>query len=392
MNDERQGSIPPRHGAYLDHAASTPMRAEAVAAMLPYLSAEFGNPSGVHAMARRARRALDDARDEMASVLGCAPGEVVFTSGGTEADNLAVLGVHSRIGGTVVTTAIEHHAVLNPARRVTARLVKPTAEGIVGPGELARALDGTVTLVSVMTVNNEVGTVQPLAELLAEVQRRAPRAIVHSDAVQAVAWCDVAGQLAGCDLVSVSAHKFGGPKGVGALVVRGRASGALAPLCVGGGQERSLRPGTENVAGIVAMAAAARLAAAEREAACQTTAARRDRFLDALAAVVPEMVESVPRSLVAPGHAHVRFPGVLAEELLVLLDEAGVAASAGSACSSGAIEPSHVLRAMGWKGPEAREAVRFTLGPATTDDEIDYAREVVAKAVASLARQDAMGD
>ncbi|HXZ82823.1 MAG TPA: cysteine desulfurase family protein [Acidimicrobiales bacterium] len=379
-------------GAYLDHAATTPMRAEAVAAMLPHLSAGFANPSGVYDAARRARRAVDDARDEMAAALGCQPGEVVFTSGGTEADNLAVLGVHRRLGGTVVASAIEHHAVLNPARRVGARLVPATAEGLVDLDALQRALDQTVTLVSVMAVNNEVGTVQPIGEVVAAVRKRAPRALIHSDAVQAMLWCDVAGNLADCDLVSVSAHKFGGPKGVGALVVRGRAESALTPLCFGGGQERSLRPGTENVAGIVAMAAAATTTTVERPGACERTRGLRDRFLVQLAASVPEMAESVPRRLTAPGYAHVRFPGVIAEELLVLLDVAGVAASAGSACAAGAVEPSHVLRAMGWSAHEAREAVRFTLGPATSEGEIDYATGVVAQAVASLARAKAMGD
>ncbi|MGP8163403.1 MAG: cysteine desulfurase family protein [Acidimicrobiales bacterium] len=392
MDDLTTGEIPAAHGAYLDHAATTPMRAEAVAAMLPFLTVEYGNPSGVYASARRARRALDDARDATAAALGCGPGEVVFTSGGTEADNLAVLGVHGRVGGTVVVSAIEHHAVLNPARRVGARLVRPTAEGVVDLDALVRALDATVALVSVMAVNNEVGTVQPLAAVVAAVRDHAPRALIHSDAVQAMSWRDVAAELAECDLVSISAHKFGGPKGVGALVVRGRATGAVAPLCGGGGQERSLRPGTENVAGIVAMAAAAVATAAERPEACARTRARRDRFLDGLAASVPGMVESVPRALTAPGHAHVRFPGVLAEELLFLLDEAGVAASAGSACASGAVEPSHVLHAMGWRGRAAREAVRFTLGPATTEGEVDYAAGVVSGAVASLARAGAMGD
>jgi cysteine desulfurase len=380
------------HGAYLDHAATTPLRADAVAAMLPFLTVEYGNPSGVYATARRARRALDDARDALAGVIGCEPGEVIFTSGGTEADNLAVLGVHGRVAGPVVVSAIEHDAVLNPARRVGARLVRPTAEGVVDLDALAAALDETVTLVSVMAVNNEVGTIQPLAEVVAAVRRRAPRALIHSDAVQAVPWRDLRVELAECDLVAISAHKFGGPKGVGALVVRRRATRAVEPLCLGGGQERSLRPGTENVAGIVAMAAAAVAAADERPAACMRTCKLRDGFLDRLAVALPEMVESVPRALTAPGHAHVRFPGVLAEELLVLLDEAGVAASAGSACAAGAIEPSHVLSAMGWKDRAAREAVRFTLGPGTTEGEVDYARGAIAAAVASLSGAIPMGD
>ena len=377
---------------YLDHAATTPLRREALEAMLPYLTEQFGNASSLHSAGRRARAGLDEAHEKVGRALGASPREIVFTSGGTEADNLAVLGVHARIGGTVVTTAIEHHAVLNPARRIGARLVGATAEGLVDLDALALALDETVTLVSVMAVNNEVGTVQPLGDVVAAVRRAAPRALVHSDAVQAFSWCPVDSALAGCDLVSVSAHKFGGPKGAGALVVRGRAALALTPVLAGGGQERNLRPGTENVAGIVAMAAAARATAEERAAAGAATGVLRDRFLDRLAREVPAMVESVPRSLTVPGHAHVRFPGVLAEELLFLLDEGGIAASAGSACSSGAIEPSHVLRAMGWNRPAAREAVRFTLGPETTADDIDGAADAVVAAVGSLTRLSAMGD
>jgi cysteine desulfurase len=369
--------------SYLDNAATTPVRTNALAAMLPFLRENFGNPSGIYRSGRFARRAVDDARDEIATFCGCEPGEIVFTSGGTEADNLAIQGVGARGSGPIVTTTIEHHAVLNPARRNGARLVGATSEGIVDLGALEDALDDSVALVSVMAVNNELGTVQPIADVVDTVRRLAPDALVHTDAVQAAPWFDLAELCGGCDLVSISAHKIGGPKGVGALVIRKRARGKLLPIVVGGGQERSMRPGTENVAGIVGMAAAAREAVRDRAEGAARVRRLRDRFLDELA-VSTKVVETVPRPSTAPGFAHVRFPGLLAEELLVMLDERGVAASAGSACSSGALEPSHVLVAIGWPSGAAREGVRFTLGESTTDDEITHALGAIEDAASTL--------
>ncbi|HMC53164.1 MAG TPA: aminotransferase class V-fold PLP-dependent enzyme, partial [Acidimicrobiales bacterium] len=243
--------------AYLDHAATTPLRPEAAAAMLPFLGDRFGNPSGVHVVARAARLAVDEAREVVASALGASPGEIVFTGSGTEADSLAVLGSHARRGGTVVCTAIEHHAVLHSCRAVGGRVAPVTADGVVDMERLAGLLDdldGDVSVVSVMLANNEVGTIQPLEAVEALVRELAPRAVLHTDAVQAFPWLDVAASAAGADLVAVSAHKFGGPQGVGALVVRDRT--AVAPIIHGGGQEGDLRSGTHNVAGIVGMAAA----------------------------------------------------------------------------------------------------------------------------------------
>ena len=240
--------------AYLDNAATTPMRPEAVEAMLPFLRDRFGNPSGAHAVAREARKALDEAREAVAACLGAEPGEVVFTGGGTEADNLAVTGAHAAQPGAVVCTAIEHHAVLHAAAALGARVAPVGPDGVVDLDRLAELLDPTVTVVSVMLANNEVGTVQPLDRVAALVRERSPEAILHTDAVQAFQWLDVAAAAAGCDLVAVSGHKFGGPKGVGALVVRSGV--ALRPILHGGGQERGRRSGTHNVAGIVAMAAA----------------------------------------------------------------------------------------------------------------------------------------
>ena len=380
----KKEATPKRHLAYFDHAATTPMRKEAVAAMLPYLADDFANPSGVYAEGRRARRAIDDARDEVATLLGCSPGEVVFTSGGTEADNIAILGAASYSGGTVVTTAIEHHAVLDSARRVQARVIPAGRDGLVDLDLLAGGLDDSVSLVSVMAVNNELGTIQPLADVVSLAARLAPNALVHTDAVQAAPWFDLGAMCAGCDLISISGHKIGGPKGVGALCVRGRATGHLSALVAGGGQERALRPGTENVAGIVAFGAAARAAIAERTVVGGRVQKLRDRFVEGVVSLVPVAHESVARSSTAPGFAHLRFDGVLSEELLVLLDESGVAASAGSACSSGALEPSHVLRAIGWEGRSPREGIRFTLGRTTSDDDVDRALAVIPSAVAAL--------
>jgi cysteine desulfurase len=375
-------------GAYLDHAATTPVRPEVVEAMLPYLSGSFGNPSGSHAVARAARRALEDARDVLAGTLGAEPGAVVFTASGTEADNLAVLGVHGRRGGRVVCSAIEHHAVLNSVIAAGGETTPVAPDGVLDLAALAGLLsaeggDG-VTIVSVMLVNNEVGTVQPLGEVAELLAEHAPTAVLHTDAVQAFPWLDVAASASGADLVSVSAHKFGGPPGVGALVVRQRARGSLSPLLYGGGQERELRPGTQNVPAIVGMAVAAAMTADERAETAGRVARLRDRLADRLLADVPGVTETVPREGRIAGSCHLRFEGVEAEELLLLLDRSGVSASSGSACASGALEPSHVLLAMGLSAGEARTGVRFSLGRTTTEAEIEAALAVIPPAVAAL--------
>lgn len=355
---------------YLDHAASSPLREEVLEAMVPHLRAGYANPSGVHRAARAARRQLDEAREDLAETLGCAPGELVLTSGGTESDNLAVRGVHARRGGTVVVSAVEHHAVLRPAEALGALVVPVGPDGIVDTDALAAALDDEVRLVSVMLVNSEVGVIEPLSSVVALARERAPEALVHCDAVQAPLWLDVAAETAGCDLVSVTAHKLGGPRGIGALVVRDGAREGMAPLLSGGSQERGLRPGTENLAGAVGMAVAARRSRAERAELVARVGALRDELADAFVAL-GGLEPPVPRSARVAGNAHVRFPGIESDELLLLLDGEGIAASAGSACASGAHEPSHVLTAMGWSPAEAREAVRFTLGPTTTKHDVD---------------------
>jgi cysteine desulfurase len=365
---------------YLDHAATTPMRPAAVEAMLPFLSERFANPSGSHRFARDARRAIDEARDVVAHVLGVQPGEVVFTGCGTEADNTAVLGA----GGLAVCPAAEHHAVLHPVEESAGRVVGVDAAGHVDLGRLADALDGDVRVVSVMAVNNEVGTVTDLASVAAVVRDRAPGALLHTDAVQAPSWLDLRAVAPLVDLMSFSAHKFGGPKGVGVLTVRDGVS--VAPMMRGGGQERERRSGTHNVAGIVALATALAETDAERTAENVRLARLRDRLVDQLCAAVDGVVETVPRDRKVAGSAHVCLDGIESESLLYLLDEAEVCASAASACASGAMEPSHVLAAMGVPRALAAGALRMTLGRTTTDADVDRAVEVVAGAVARLRR------
>ena len=365
------------------------MRPEAVEAMLPFLTDRFANPSGSHAASRDARRALDEARDDVAQALGCEPGEVVFTGCGTEADNLAILGAIRRAGGVAVCPAAEHHAVLHSVEHLQGRVIGVDTAGAVDLDRLAGALDPAVRVVSVMTANNEVGTVSPLADVVALVRERSPEAVVHTDAVQGFQWLDLAAVAAGCDLVAVSAHKFGGPKGVGALVVRGAV--ALEPIVMGGGQERDRRSGTHNVAGIVAMAAAMKATAASRDATVARIAALRGRLLDGLLAEVDGLHETVPRDRKVAGSAHVCIEGVENEALLFLLDREGVCASAASACSSGAMDPSHVLAAMGLPRDVAAGSLRLSLGWSSSDTDIDRVLEVLPAAVARLRRRALVG-
>ncbi len=338
---------------YLDHAASTPMRPEAVEAMLPYLTEHFGNPSGSHRAARDARKAVDESRELVASLLGVDSSEVVFTGDGTEADNLAVLGVPAARGGVAVCSAVEHHAVLHPVEHLGGRIVAVDSAGAIDLDALAAALDDAVSVVSVMAVNNEVGTIQPIAQVAELVAERAPAAVLHTDAIQAFAWLDVSEVCAGAHLVSISGHKFGGPKGVGVLAVRKGVE--LEPLVLGGGQERGRRSGTQNVAGIVAIATAMSLAHDERKAMVDRVSALRDRLVDGLASQIGGLTETVPRDRKVAGNAHVLIDGVESEALLFLLDREGVCASAGSSCSSGAMDPSHVLAAMGVSRERALE-------------------------------------
>ncbi len=378
---------------YLDHAASTPVRAEAIEVIVPLLSENFGNPSGAHRMARAANVVLDDARETMAEALGAAPGEIVFTAGGTEADNLAIFGALEAFGargaGVAVCSAIEHHAVLDPVEHSGGRVVAVEPNGVVDLDALAECLDDSVAVVSVMAVNNEVGVVQPLAQIAETVRTHAPEALLHTDAVQALCWLDLGADAASFDLLSVSAHKFGGPKGVGALVVRERARN-LRPRVHGGGQERGRRGGTQNVPGIAAMAAAAQATVAERDDQRIRIETLRDRLVAGIVESVTERcgAEAVhvtgAASPTSPNIAHLCFDGVENEALLFLLEKDDVMASAASSCSSGAMEPSHVLAAMGLPTSVGLGSLRLSLGYASTDDDVDAAVAAVPAAVERL--------
>jgi cysteine desulfurase len=374
---------------YLDHAASTPMRAEAVEAMMPYLSELYANPSGSHRFARRARQAVDESRDTVANVVGCHPNEVVFTGCGTESDNMAITGAIARRGGVAICPAVEHHAVLHVVEHLGAqgRVVGVDSFGRVDLDELAAVLDATsdVSIVSVMAVNNEVGTVTDIAEVARLVRRHAPGALLHTDAVQSACWLDLREITAHVDLLSLSAHKFGGPKGVGVLVERGGPK--VDPLIIGGGQERERRSGTHNTAGIVAAAVALDLTDRERVDENARLATLRDALVTGLQDRLDGVIETVPIEHKVAGSAHVCIAGIESEALLFLLDEAGVCASAASACASGAMEPSHVLAAMGIDRSVALGALRLTLGHTTTAADVDRAIDVIGASVDQLRRR-----
>ena len=360
--------------------------------MEPFLTEQYANPSGMHAAARASKTALESARETVADICRCEPREVVFTGGGSEGDNLAVKGAawaaRDRTGADgVVTTGIEHKAVLGACDRLGRegfRVARIGAgpDGITDLEALAGALDERTAVVSVMLVNNETGIVQPLAEVAAIVRERVPGAVLHTDAVQAPAWLDLRVATAGAGLVAISAHKFGGPKGVGALVVRDGVE--LVPLIDGGGHEGARRAGTQNVAAIVGLAAALRATDDHRSAECARISELRDRLQAGLARTVPGLeVNGDPRHRVE-GILNCAFPGIEAETLLVALDQHDVYASSGSACGSGAIDPSHVLIAMGIGQDRARASLRFSLGYATTNADIDAALAVVPDAVHRL--------
>ena len=359
------------------------MRPEAVEAMLPFLTERFANPSGSHRFARDARRAVDEARDRVADVIGCRPGEVVFTGCGTESDNAAIVGAIVR--GRAVCPAAEHHAVLQVVERSHGTVVGVDATAHVDLEQLAAALGPDVSVVSVMAVNNEVGTITDLAAVSRLVRDRAPGAVLHTDAVQAACWLDLRDLWPHVDAMSLSGHKFGGPKGVGVLALRDGVG--VDPFIVGGGQERDRRSGTHNVAGIVALAEALAETDVERPTETVRIAALRDRLVAGLVDAIPGTRETVPPEAKVAGSAHVMFEGLESESLLYLLDEAGVCASAASACASGAMDPSHVLAAMGIDRMWAAGALRMTLGRTTSERDVEAALSALTSAVDTLRRR-----
>lgn len=389
---------------FLDHAAGSPARPEVVEAMLPFLAEGYGNPSGGHALARAARAALDDARERIAAVVGCRPGEVVLTSGGTEADDLAIRGTLAAAGGAgagpvsgvalvagaavAVCTATEHPAVLQPVLRAGGRTVPVGADGVIDLDALAAAIGERTRLVSVATVGNELGVVQPLAEVAAVLRERAPLAVLHTDAAQALSWVDLARVAAPVPLVTLASHKCGGPKGIGALVVR--EGTRVEPQLVGGGQERGRRAGTPNVAGAVGFAVAVERAAAERTSLAERASRWRRHLVGRVLAAVPGAVETVTHvpgvaPQVVPGIVHLCVPGVDSEALLFLLEQDHrVLAAAGSSCSSGALTVSAAALEVGVPPELARGALRTSFGWSTTDADVDAAVTGIVDAATRL--------
>lgn len=375
---------------YLDHAATTPVREDVLEAMLPFLRESWGNPSSSHRIGRNARAGLEQAKRETAEALGVEPNQVIFTSGGTEADNLAIIGAGlaaQAAGRTmhVVTTTIEHKAALASAHAVhrlggRESILPVDGRGQVDLDAIDRVLAESPALVSVMWVNNEVGVVQPMAEIGARC--RAAEVPLHSDAVQAFGKLPIDLEAVGVQLLSISGHKIGAPKGIGALIVRNRR--IIEAIIHGGGQQFGIRPGTENVAGAVALGRAAKLAVHELDAHVRRIGALRDRLGTALQEAVPDLVINGLDAPRAPHVLSVAVPGADAGTMLMHLDLAGICCSGGSACSTGAIEPSHVLTAMGVSEPVALGTLRFSLGHETTDADIARVLAVFPGVVAKV--------
>jgi cysteine desulfurase len=376
---------------YLDHSASTPVDARVVEAMLPYFTESYGNASGLHRQARASARALDQARRDVAEVLGCKPKEIVFTSCGTESDNLAIRGVAwtGKLAGKgkhLITSPIEHHAVSQTINQLCNRfgfeqtVVPVDRYGLVDPGDVARAIRPDTLLISIMYANNEVGTIEPLAEIGAIARERGIP--FHTDAVQAGGYLDLDVGRLNVDLLSLSGHKFYAPKGVGMLYVRQRTR--LQPEQTGGGHEGNRRAGTENIPYIVGLATALRLAQQGRASEAARLMALRDRLVDGIRAGIPDVQLTGHPERRLPGHASFVIPGVEADGLLMHLDMAGVCAASGSACTTGMPEPSHVLMAMGVEHTLALGALRLTLGRSTTQADVDYVVKILPGIVEKL--------
>lgn len=379
---------------YLDHAATTPTDHRVIDAMTRTMRDHWGNPSSIYLEGQDAFRVLDQARQQCARLLGVADREIVFTSGGTESDNAAIRGAafaqrDRGRGSHIVTTAVEHHAVLHTVEQLeregfTATYLPVDGDGVVDLMELERAVGPETTVVSVMTANNEVGAIQPIAEVVRIAKERNPKVAVHTDAVQAAGVLDISPAATGVDLLSISGHKLHGPRGVGLLYIRRRTP--WAPLIVGGSQEKERRAGTENLPGIVGLAEAMRIAWDESEDRNAHARRLRDRLLFELPERIPDTVVTGPaepdRRL--PNNLSCAFRNVEGESVLLALDMAEIAASSGSACTTGSVEPSHVLTAMGVEPDLAHAALRLTVGKDNTDQQIDYVLDALPEIVSRL--------
>ena len=376
------------HRIYIDHNATTPVAPEVADAMIPYLTEIYGNASSVHSLGQEARAAVEKARGQVAGLIGVRAKEITFTSGGTEADNLAIHGI---VGASdkkkkhIITTTIEHSAVLQTCRALEtegarATYVPVNGQGVVDPEEIRKAITPDTVLISVMQANNELGTVQPIAEI-ANIARE-HKVPFHTDAVQAAGKIPVSVEELGVDLLSLSAHKIYGPKGVGALWIRGALP--IKPLIFGGKDQRARRPGTENVAGIVGFGAAAELVRLSLEEEGKRLSALRDRLEQEILERVPYAAVSGREAVRTPNTSNIYFDFVEGEALVIALDLKGIACSTGAACSSGAVEPSHVLTAIGLPLERARASMRFSLGRLTTEEAIDQIVETLPGAVEQL--------
>ena len=373
---------------YLDYAATTPVLPEVLAEMMPYFTEKFGNPSGVYGTAREAHQAVERARRQVADAIGAEPAEIYFTSGGSESDNLAVRGTAQAAAGRgrhIITSRIEHHAVLNPCRQMEKDGWKVTylpvdRYGRVSPEDVEKAITPETVLISIMYANNEIGTLEPVGE----IGRIAGKHGIpfHTDAVQAVGCADVNVRRDGISLLSLSAHKIYGPKGTGALYIR--RGTRIRGQILGGAQERGLRAGTENTAGIVGLGAAIRIAAENREAQSESIRRLRDRMIRETLDTIPESGLNGPVTDRLCNNCHFSFAGVESEALLLRMDLAGIAASGGSACTSGSTEPSHVLEAIRPGSEQAGGSIRLTLGRDTTESDVDETVRILRETVADL--------
>jgi cysteine desulfurase len=374
---------------YLDHNATTPTEPAVIERMTAVLREDFGNPSSVHHFGQRAKAVMDESRTSVAALIGGEPSEIVFTSGGTESDNFALRGAAEALEVTgrrhVIATTIEHEAVLNTVKALARRgwdvtLLPVDESGIVSPGALDAALTDRTAIVSIMHANNEIGTIQPIAELARRARARG--AVFHTDAVQSAGKIPVDARALGVDLLSISAHKIYGPKGVGALWIRRGLR--LVPAMTGGKHERSRRAGTENVAGIAGFGVAARLALSHQADDARRLAALRDRLEAGLLAAVSGTAVNGETGARVPNTTNISFDRIEAESLLIALDLEGVAVSTGSACSSGTLEPSHVLKAMGFPAHRTQNSIRFSLGAANTEEQIDHVISILPRVVDKL--------
>ena len=379
---------------YFDHAATTQMRPEVLDAMLPYMRSSYGNPSSIYTLAQEARKAVDESRESVASILGSRTSEIMFTSGGTESDNAAIKGAAlamRKLGTHIITTQIEHHAVLHTCQQMEQFGFEVTylpvdRDGQVSAAEVLNAVKEETVLVSVMMANNEIGTIQPIKDISKGVKelgvKRNKTILVHSDAVQAAGSLEINVKDLGVDMLSVSAHKFYGPRGVGVLYLK--RGTPFEPLMMGGGQERQNRSGTENVPGIVGLAKALELSDREREELQSALSKKRDRIIRGLQGKVEDVTINGHISARLPNNVSVSFHGVEGEPVLLGLDFAGICASSGSACSSASLEPSHVLLAIGHSAELAQGTLRITLGRDNTDADVDYLLEVLPNLIKKL--------